>query len=1674
MASPIDVLYYGDQSVEPFVSIEELVGESQKSELLDRFLHSVFKALTLEVASLPSPEKDLFSGSSFGALATLIRSKKTQNVAVSTVFSCVAQLGWTIVHREKYPERWSGSLDRALVGVCTGSLAAIAAIVARSETDLLRLAPEFALLALRLGIEVSRRSLSLENSSEPWSVAVTRVSREDLEAALDAFNRSQNIPAYKRVYISAQSSAGITLSGPPTILQSFFENSQAMKAVPKLTMPIYGSFHASHLPLPNVEGIVGNSEFWKRPITGDMRKSLLLPSSTGEDQNTLHELLISAVTDILQNPIDFESLVKRTQSKTQGKLVRFASIGPAHTGALKRALTPTEIERFGSLSLPSSEQLSPKDDYKDAIAIVGMACRLPEAQTLDEFWEVLMQGRDLHRQIPPDRFDVATHYDPSGKIPNTSITQWGCFDDNIAQFDLSLFKMSPREAIQTDPCHRMMLITGYEALEAAGYYDPGSPRPKFGTFYGQAGDDYRMANSGQNVDTNYITGGIRAFAPGRVSYFFGWEGPSMSVDTACSSSAVAIHQACSSLHLRESDMALAGGANLLTSSDFFAGLSRARFVSTTGPCKTFDENADGYCRADGAGSVVLKRYEDAIRDKDNILGVIRSIETGHAGTAISITHPDADHQYALFSSVLAKVGMDAQDIDHVEMHGTGTQAGDLAETSSVARLLQAANRPRPNNQPLTIASVKPNVGHSEGASGVTSLIKAILMMKHRVNPRHIGIKTKMNPKLPPLADLGIIPPLEHRPYVPIGDKARMLVNNFNATGGATTMVLEEHTPNQELTIDPRGYYPIVISAATQKSLTKAMSRLLDHLKAEPDVELSHLSYTLTARRLHHSYGFSCVASGINDLVQQLQSAGASPSRTSITKRGALKSVVFAFTGQAVSHIGMAKTLYRTNDIFRGHLVQSDALCRNMDLPSFLEVIDNDSSEDLSRYGPTKAQLALVALEVALAHLFSSWGIRPVAVMGHSLGEYSALCVSQALSVADTLYLVGRRAQLMESLCRPKEYAMIATSLSAKDAQKHLAKFDTCQVACLNGPSQTVISGPDAAIDDLSAYLERQSVKIKKLPVDYAFHSAQMDPLLSQYERIADGVSFHEPKVPLVSTYLGRAANIEDLNPRYVCQQTRQAVKFQEAVETLDLEYSPLWIELGPAPTCSQFISLITGTRNTVAALDPRKPNWRTISDVVTKHYLAHGDLRWDEFHKQYLDSLRLVQTPSYSFDMTKQWIQYEGNWGIIKNHGPTVQAATTSPPTESLISSTLTRLESASVNKDARKLVFSSDLKGHRSPELGSVYSIGNATFTAGSIFVDMALTAASELWKRVNIDVACPVMEVASLELLDGVQLGGSDGQLKLTATQQPFDESMVQITISNVEAGGKSRDLAKCKVIYGDNDEWTADADVTSFLYQSRMDLLEMVHKSTSGLSTPASTNTLQSIQELILAPGTSEAVARIVLQASQGDFKCDPQWSNAILQLSSFVLAREDICYLLSGWQALRVLRPLQSGTQYRCHIRVQQDDATGSMTGNLHVFDSEGRPVAKVKNIRYQAAGRVNKPLLGKPKVLPQVAWSDTQTTTVPMKQSSESTVDISQVLSVLASELGINVEALDDQELLEDMGVDSIMGMTLLAKMQESFTAKLPSQLLVEQNSFGKLKTFFGNWSALQVPMTNGA
>ena len=1112
-----------------------------------------------------------------------------------------------------------------------------------------------------------------------------------------------------------------------------------------------------------------------------------------------------------------------------------------------------------------------------------------------------------------------------------------------------------------------------------------------------------------------------------------------------------------------------------------------------------------------------------------------------------------------------------------ECHGTGTQAGDLAEATSVVRLLE---EPRPKDRPLTISSIKPNVGHSEAASGVTSLIKGLLMLQHRIIPRHIGVKTRLNPKLPPLDKLNVVIPQTNMPFKALSkdSKRRMLVNNFNATGGITAMLLEEHLAPTLVAKDIRQHYPITLSAASPMALAHSKTRLLDYLKSTSKVEISHLSYTLTARRLHQKHRFACVASSAEELIHKLQTElqhSRRPSKHAISAFG-----VLVFTGQASSYSGMANILFKTNSTFRSHLLHSEAICQNMGLPSFVELI-NDDKADKVQFNQTQWQLALVALEIAIASLLQSWGIRPKAVIGHSLGEYSALCVAGVLSLADTLYLVGKRGLLLESACKSNDYSMATVSLPCSEVEMSigLSSFSGCEIACINAPDQTVVSGPYMAIESLIAHFKANSVRVSKLRTLYAFHSKQMEAILTDFRHIAGTVPIKEPSLPLVSTLLGEVVQeAGSLDVEYLCRQIREPVRFWDALSKVEglTEGGQIltWIEVGPGPACLPMIASTIQAKpaHLLSVLDPKKPNWLTISDLTAKYYSNNGNVRWDEYHKEYLNALSLLQLPSYPFDLKKYWIQYDGDWVIRKNTMSTVQPQAVQAVPPALESSTLHRLVSDSVDKGIRKLLFACSLSAEALESMIGCHRINGQSGCLSSIYVDMALAAASYLHKNPGLSSESPVMQVSALEVCSELDLCSSQS-LKVIALQRPSDTNIVEISISP-SIGNDAIELVRCKVVMGNGQDWAADANSNAYLYQSRMDLLNLflndgqvsrlsrseVYQNFSSFVTYG--ESFQGIQEVLLHLSGLEAVAKITLRSKNGVYVCNPHWLDTFMQVPSLVVNCGHGCtararFTCRGWNKMHILLPLEPGTIYRVHVRMQLCGQTTSMFGDLHVFDERGRAAVVIKQIHFRPvpASELNKtppppsgtvqtkgldgsadnahgsvsqrpialrangmsvngppaPETSKfkgnghytavtshslsmindkspggimsgvledknPHEPPQPSravngdiydksptFSSTQAQVCKGKAldgGSGAAIKFEEILAVIADETGVELDELDDDVLLGDLGIDSIIQLSLIARMEEYLAKPLPASLFLDFDSIAGLRLFF--------------
>ena len=1094
----------------------------------------------------------------------------------------------------------------------------------------------------------------------------------------------------------------------PTFLDQLNQSGE-LKALKPVRLQILGPYHAQHL----IDGYE-LSKFYES-ISADILDShqLRFPLSSTSSKKwhtntSFRSLIPEVVQDILVNTLRWDYVLEnvvsevREASNSKCNIVHLGNSGAGRSllSALRQNddLEISSDERFANHETTSSEAQRSSGATHSKIAICGLSGRFPDAADHEAFWKLLEKGLDLHREVPAYRFNVKTHVDADGKRKNTSHTPYGCFIEDPGLFDPGFFNISPREAAQTDPMHRLALVTAYEALEMSGYVanrTPSTQLDRIGTFYGQTSDDYRETQAAQEVDTYFIPGGVRAFAPGRINYYFNFSGPSFSIDTACSSSLAAIQLACTSLLAFDCDTALAGGMNIMSNPDMFSGLSRGQFLSKKGPCATFDDEADGYCRADGVGSIVLKRLEDAEADKDPILGVILGVATNHSAEAISITHPHAGAQEFLCKQVLNRAHVDPLDVSYVEMHGTGTQAGDSTEMRSVTNVFAPEHRRRRPDQSLHLGAVKANAGHAEAASGTASLIKVLMMMEKDLIPPHCGIKGTINHTFPSnLSDRNVHIPFEATAWKKKdGSKRRVFINNFSAAGGNTALLLEDSSvkPPVDGSSDKRTRHTVAVTGRSKLSLRKNVDNLIRHLERHPEVNLSSVSYSTTARRTQHDLRATVSAATREGIVESLK-ACLNKDISKITKTP--PKVTFMFTGQGSHYISMAKLIYESSPQFRSSIDKFDKIAKIQGFPSIMPLIDGTVT-DLATLSPLLVQLGAICVQMALYRLYASWGVKPTVVVGHSLGEYAALNAAGVLSVADTIFIVGTRAKLMQENCHTGSHSMLAIKASVATLSR-VIDFGACEIACLNAPEETVLSGTNINIDMLMDGMKEHGFKATKLAVPFAYHSAQVEPFLDGFERAARGITFNKPTVPVISPLLNKI--VEDqvtFNSAYLRDHCRKTVNFLgglEAAKHADLvNDNSLWVEIGSHPTCSSMVKATMGPQaKTVASLRRNEDDWKIITNSLCTLHDAGLGIDWSQYHKEYDSCHEYLRLPTYAWDNRNFWIQYANDWMLYK--GNTEALAELEDPKLKFTSTSVHRIIERDLEGDVATIVGQSDL----------------------------------------------------------------------------------------------------------------------------------------------------------------------------------------------------------------------------------------------------------------------------------------------------------------------------------------------------------------------------------------------
>jgi acyl transferase domain-containing protein/acyl carrier protein len=876
----------------------------------------------------------------------------------------------------------------------------------------------------------------------------------------------------------------------------------------------------------------------------------------------------------------------------------------------------------------------------DAIAIIGMTGRFPDADNVEQYWENLCAGHESIKFFTDD--ELASAGVKAAAINHSNYVKAGTVLEGLDLFDAAFFNFSPREAELIDPQHRLFLECAWEVLEQAGY-DPERIGGRVGVYGGVGIDTYMLRNLYRrnlfdSPNTHKMAlGNDKDFLATRVSYKLNLRGPSISVQTACSTSLVAVHLACQSLLLYQCDMALAGGVSLRVPQRSGYFYEEEGILSPDGHCRPFDARARGTIFGSGLGIVLLKRLADAQADGDQIRAVIRgSAVNNDGGLKVGYTAPSVTAQAEVVIEALAAAGLRAAEIGYVECHGTGTALGDPIEIAALTKAFAALGGAE--RQSCAIGSVKSNIGHLDTAAGVAGLIKAVLMVERGRIPASLHYE-EGNPQID-FAGSPFAVNRELREWERRGAEPRRAgVSSFGMGGTNAHVVLEEGPQREVVEAGEDEWQLLLVSARTEAAVEQVAQRLAAHLRAHGDLGLAEVAYTTQLGRQAMRYRRAVVCRTATEAARELELVHPASAVDESTTRP----LVFMFTGQGAQYVRMGEGLYRTQPVFREEIDRCSALLQpalGYDLCSILYPETSDDAEATNELNQTRTtQPALFVIEYALARLWMSWGARPAAMIGHSIGEYVAACLAGVVSLEDSLKLVVMRARLMQE--RPHG-SMLGVSLGETEARALLNEH--LSLATINRPDRCVISGPSEAVQELAGQLGKKGVPYQPLHTSHAFHSQMMDPIIAPFVDLMKTVTLNAPRIPYISNVTGNwITDAEATDPEYWGRHLRQTVRFSDGVRELLKEPSRVLLEVGPGTTLTTLAKQqgTNGQLPTVVA-SLRHPNQKQDDEMVLLQalgqlFLAGVQIDWNALHKG--KQRRRVQLPTYPFERTRYWVE---------------------------------------------------------------------------------------------------------------------------------------------------------------------------------------------------------------------------------------------------------------------------------------------------------------------------------------------------------------------------------------------------------------------------------------------------
>ena len=1012
-----------------------------------------------------------------------------------------------------------------------------------------------------------------------------------------------------------------------------------------------------------------------------------------------------------------------------------------------------------TMPAPKAVRRSAQTRMNEPIAIIGMACRFPGADSPDAFWQLLEHGQDMVTEVPKERWDAQAVWDASPGKAGKTVSKWGGFVAHVGDFDAEFFDIAPREAARMDPQQRLLLEVVSDAFEHAGQTREGLDGSRTGMFVGIMNNNEYASIKGLSRDLGVITAqdavaDATSIAAGRLSYFFGLQGPCMSVDTACSSSLVAVHLAMRSLRLGETRMAVAAGVNLILTPEHSVAFSRGGMLSPDGRCKTFDASANGYVRSEGCGAVVLKRVSDAVADGDVIHAILRGSAVNQDGRGAGLTAPNAHAQEAVIDDALVDANATAQQVGYVEAHGTGTPLGDPIEIQALGR----AYGKRSADAPLWIGSVKTNIGHLESAAGMAGLLKATLMVQRGVIPPHLHF-TLLNPNIE-LPDALRIAHSAPQPWVTQGQATRIAgVSSFGYSGTNTHVIVEQYLPPEpKAKAEHAGLVVIPLSARSDAALRATARNVATYLGERGDIPLATVAHSAATRRTQHEQRVALVANSRDAAISALEAFAAGNTVADLA-HGMLRAdrrhrVAYVFSGHGSQHLQMARQLLQSSPVFRDSMTAVDTAIQAYAGWSPLTLLARGTEETWSRVH--WVQPTLFAIGTSLAAWWRSMGVEPDAIIGHSMGEVAAAHIAGALGLQDAVRVICERSRVMQAV--EGQGAMLVVEMDEQAAQALIAAHvgKVC-VAVVNGHTARAIAGDAAVIAELQELLQKQSLFCARANTSVAFHTHHMDGLQDTLVQSLHDVTPAPPAIPLYSTVTGGRVDGVTHDAAYWGRNLRLPVQFAAAAQQAWQDGCRLFIEMSPHPVLTHALRDVTQAKDhdrglAVASLRRGKDDMRTLHTALASLWTQGYPVDFGRISPP-ADTVLL---PLYPWQRTRHWTSY------------TPSSETAMPLRDAAAHPLLGSM--VPLAHDATTWVWDGSLGVRSLPYLAD-HQVAGMVVVPGAAFMEMMLAACTRAWDVTTV-------RLTDMSISDALVLrGDEDRRIQVSLDARDANRAVLRI---------------------------------------------------------------------------------------------------------------------------------------------------------------------------------------------------------------------------------------------------------------------------------------------------------